>query len=195
MKKKPETVNPNTLMQSLQSTCIKAAPVHLWNPDFCGKIDMQIKTDGTWFYMGTPIARQKLVELFASVLKLEGESYFLVTPNEKVQIEVEDAPFFVTAVEKKLSTKTQEPTFVFTTSLGERVQLDAEHDLKVKQSDQGEPRPYLHIRNNLYGLLARPVFYELIHEAVVTQDEGYECFHLHSAGGVFELGKVPIVVE
>src|SRR6218665_4040164 len=68
-------------------------PVHLWNPPFCGDIDMRIAADGTWFYLGTPIGRPALGGLFASVLKREGENYFLVTPVEKVGIKVEDAPF------------------------------------------------------------------------------------------------------
>src|SRR6478735_4054678 len=69
------------------------APVHLWNPPFCGDLDMRIASDGTWFYLGTPIGRPGLVKLFASVLKREGDSYFLVTPVEKVGIRVDDAAF------------------------------------------------------------------------------------------------------
>src|SRR3954467_7879164 len=74
-------------------------PVHLWNPPFCGDLDIRIAADGTWFYMKTPIGRPGLVKLFSSVLKREGEKYFLVTPVEKVGITVDDAPF--TAVEMK----------------------------------------------------------------------------------------------
>src|SRR5438067_12615682 len=76
------------------------APVHLWNPPFCGDLDMRIAADGTWYYLKTPIGRPALVKLFASVLKREGERYFLVTPVEKVGITVDDAPFL--AVETKV---------------------------------------------------------------------------------------------
>src|SRR6201987_2197901 len=76
-------------------------PVHLWNPPYCGDIDMRIASDGTWFYQKTPIGRAALVKLFASVLKREGDKYFLVTPVEKVGIIVDDAPFL--AVEMKAS--------------------------------------------------------------------------------------------
>src|SRR5215472_12708625 len=75
-------------------------PVHLWNPPFCGDLDMRIAGDGTWFYLKTPIGRPALVKLFASVLKREGDSYFLVTPVEKCGITVDDAPFL--AVELKV---------------------------------------------------------------------------------------------
>jgi len=68
-------------------------PVHLWNPPYCGDIDMRIGSDGTWFYQKTPIGRAALVKLFASVLKREGEKHFLVTPVEKCGIAVDDAPF------------------------------------------------------------------------------------------------------
>src|SRR5712672_4674282 len=75
-------------------------PVHLWNPPDCGEIDIRIAADGTWFYLKTPIGRPALVRLFSSVLKREGEKFFLVTPVEKVGITVDDAPFL--AVEMKV---------------------------------------------------------------------------------------------
>src|SRR5436190_23349396 len=75
-------------------------PVHLWNPDFCGDIDMRIASDGTWFYMGTPIGRPALVRLFSTILKREGDKHFLVTPVEKVGIRVDDAPFMAVEMQK-----------------------------------------------------------------------------------------------
>jgi hypothetical protein len=76
-------------------------PVHLWNPAYCGEIDMRIVADGTWLYQKTPIGRPALVRLFASVLKREGDRFFLVTPVEKCGIAVDDAPFL--AVEMRIS--------------------------------------------------------------------------------------------
>ena len=88
------------LLQS-ESGGKKLPPIHLWNPDFCGDIDMEIKRNGQWFYMGTPIGRAPLVKLFSSVMRREDDDcYYLVTPVEKVRIRVEDAPFLITLVEQ-----------------------------------------------------------------------------------------------
>src|SRR5258707_8129744 len=76
-------------------------PVHLWNPPFCGDLDMRIASDGTWFYMGTPIGRPALVRLFSTILKREGDKHFLVTPVEKVGIRVDDAPFLAVEMQKE----------------------------------------------------------------------------------------------
>src|SRR5215468_9957946 len=76
-------------------------PVHLWNPPFCGDLDMRIAGDGTWFYMGTPIGRPALVRLFSTILKREGGKHFLVTPVEKVGIRVDDAPFLAVEMQKQ----------------------------------------------------------------------------------------------
>ncbi len=97
--------DPKTGLDALAGDAKRAGakgppPVHLWNPPFCGDLDMRIAADGTWFYLKTPIGRPALVKLFASVLRRDGEKYFLVTPVEKVGITVDDAPF--TAVEMKL---------------------------------------------------------------------------------------------
>ena len=73
-------------------------PVELWDPPFCGDIDLRIAADGTWFYLKTPIGRLALVKLFASVLKREDDKYFLVTPVEKCGIRVDDAPFLAVEI-------------------------------------------------------------------------------------------------
>src|SRR5215471_19248312 len=82
-------------------------PVHLWNPPFCGDLDMRIAGDGTWFYMGTPIGRAALVRLFSTILKREGDKYFLVTPVEKVGIRVDDAPFLAVEMIRENSSTTR----------------------------------------------------------------------------------------
>src|SRR5690606_24871483 len=120
-------------------------PVHLWNPPFCGDIDMRIATDGTWYYMKTPIGRPALVRLFASVLKREDERYFLVTPVEKLGIEVDDAPFL--AVEMR----DIEGTLHFRTNVDDWVACDAEHGLRFEpEAATGGLKPYLHVRRDLW---------------------------------------------
>ena len=119
-------------------------PVHLWNPDFCGDLDMRIARDGTWFYLGTPIGRPALVKLFSSILKREGDAYFLVTPVEKVGITVDDAPFVAVdfdVVDGGLS---------FVTNVEDRVTAGPDHPIRVERDPAtGEPSPYVLIRRNL----------------------------------------------
>ncbi len=132
-------------------------PVHLWDPPFCGDIDMRIARDGTWFYLGTPIGRKELVRLFAGIIRREGEAYFLVTPVEKVGITVEDAPFVAVDVERT------EGGVAFVTNVGDRVVADAAHPVRVeRESVTGEPRPYVRVRRNLEALIDRKSFYRLV---------------------------------
>src|SRR5690242_15074141 len=125
-------------------------PVHLWNPPFCGDIDMRIAADGTWFYMKTPIGRPALVKLFASVLKREADKYFLVTPVEKVGITVDDAPF--TAVEMKQEGEGAARTLAFRTNVDDWVTVGPEHALRFEQQPaNGGLKPYLHVRRELWA--------------------------------------------
>ena len=167
--------------------------MHLWDPPFCGDLDLVIKRDGTWVHEGKPIRRMAMVQLFASVLKLEEGSYFLVTPVEKVGIQVEDCPFIVTEMDS--DTENGEQILRFTTNLGESVVADADHRLEVSEDpDSGEPRPRVHIRSGLNGLLARSVFYrlvELAEPASDTSDSGKAAIGVWSAGQFFELGDSP----
>ncbi|MCG8415866.1 MAG: DUF1285 domain-containing protein [Pseudomonadales bacterium] len=148
---------------------------------------MLIKKDGTWVHEGRPIRRLAMVQLFASVLKREEDSYFLVTPVEKVGIQVEDCPFVVT--EMDVVTTNGEQQLQFTTNTGETVIADADHPLKVTTDpESGEPHPSLHIRSGLEGLLNRAVFYrlvELAEPATVSQDR----LAVRSAGESFLLGE------
>ena len=104
-------------------------PVHLWDPAYCGEIDMRIAADGTWFYQGTPIGRPALVKLFASILKREGEKYFLVTPVEKCGIAVDDAPF--TAVELQVDNSAGRQ-LCFRTNVDDWVECGAGHSLRFE---------------------------------------------------------------
>lgn len=142
------------------------APVHLWNPPFCGDIDMLVARDGSWIHEGKPIRRPAMVKLFASILKIEnGKDYFLVTPVEKVGIKVEDCPFVIT--EMDVSGSEKEQIIEFTTNTGECFQADAEHSIEVgTRSGSDEPHPTVLVRDGLKGLLSRSVFYSMVDLAV-----------------------------
>ncbi len=162
------------------------APVHLWNPDFCGDLDMRIARDGTWFYQGTPIGRPALVRLFANILKREGEKYFLVTPVEKVGLTVEDAPFV--AVDFAVAGVGKSQTLRFTTNVGDSVTAGPEHPLRVFcDPDSGEPSPYLMIRAGLEALIDRKSFYRLAEVGAHRRQDGEDWFGLWSDGAFFQM--------
>ncbi len=162
----------------------KTPPVDDWNPPFCGDIDMRIARDGTWFYEGTPIGRPGLVGLFASILKREGDAYFLVTPVEKVGITVEDAPFVAVdfdAVSEGLQ---------FRTNTGDTVIAGPEHPIRVERdATTDEPSPYILIRRNLEALIDRKSFYRLVDLAVHADIDGTRWFGIASGGTFF--GIIP----
>lgn len=136
-------------------------PVHLWNPPFCGDLDMRIARDGTWFYLGTPIGRFELVKLFSSILRKDGDSYFLVTPVEKVGITVDDVPFVAVDFETEGEGTAQE--LRFETHVGDFAVAGPEHPIRVERDAQtGEPSPYILIRANLEALIDRKSFYRLV---------------------------------
>ena len=160
-------------------------PVDRWNPPFCGDIDMEIRSDGTWFYMGTPIGRQPLVRLFSTVLRKDedGRTY-LVTPVEKVGIRVEDAPFL--AVEMDVSERGGEPVLTFRTNVGDVVEAGREHPLRfVVEGANHELKPYLLMRGRLEALVSRAVMYDLVERGEVVAIDGVPMFALRSAGEVF----------
>jgi len=136
-------------------------PLEKWNPPFCGDLDMQIKRDGTWFYEGTPIGRKELVKLFATILWREGDDYFLVTPVEKVGIQVEDAPFV--AVDFDVTGAGADQTLTFTTNVDDQAKAGPDHPIRVvRDPETGEPSPYVLIRRNLEALIDRKSFYRLV---------------------------------
>lgn len=153
-------------------------PVHLWNPPFCGDIDMEIRADGTWFYMGTPIGRPAMVRLFASVLKREDGRFFLVTPVEKVGIRVEDAPFV--AVDAEIAGD----RITFTTNVGDEVTAGPDNPIRVETAADGTPRPYVHVRRGLEALIDRKTFYRLVDAARPGADGRLA---LRSAGAAFPI--------
>jgi hypothetical protein len=126
----------------------------------CGDIGLKIGRDGTWFYEGSPIVRKPLVKLFASVLRREADGYYLVTPVEKVPIEVEDAPFLAVAMEATGEGKSQ--TLRFRTNLDDVVEAGPKHGLSFRVEPDGSFTPYVDMRDGLPARLTRPVFYELV---------------------------------
>jgi hypothetical protein len=156
------------------------APVHLWNPPFCGDLDMEIRRDGTWFYLGTPIGRAPLVKLFANILKLEEGRYYLVTPVEKVGIRVEDAPFVAVDFEVAAGAEGQEITFV--TNVGDRVTAGPAAPIRVARGADG-PVPYVMVRRGLEARIDRKSFYRLVDLGEVRGDG----FGVVSQGAFFAL--------
>jgi hypothetical protein len=165
----------------------KKPPVHTWNPDFSGDIDMRIARDGTWFYCGTPITRQPMVKLFSGVLRRDGDKFVLVTPVEKLGIIVEDAPFV--AVEMTVHGTGRDQVLTFRTNVDDEVMAGPDHPIRVEtDAASGEPSPYVHVRDRLDALIARPVFYDLVELAVEERQNGATQFGVWSAGTFFALG-------
>jgi len=163
-------------------------PVHLWNPDFCGDIDMRIARDGTWYYLGTPIGRKPMVKLFSSVLKREGDDYFLVTPVEKVGIRVDVAPFVAVALQVEGEGREQRLQFV--TNVEETLTAGTEHPIRVEEDPaSGEPAPFVMVRAGLEALIHRNVFYQLVELAEARQLDGQTWLGVWSDGQFFAIGR------
>ncbi len=150
-------------------------PVETWNPPHCGHSDMRIARDGTWYHGGTPIGRPALVQLFATVLRREPDGRFvLVTPAEKLDIDVEDAP--LVAVEVKSEGSGEDRKLLFRLATDELVIAGPGHPLRFAHDQDGSPRPYLHVRgrigNGIEALVARNAFYDLAEWALAEQAEG-----------------------
>ena len=159
------------------------APVHLWDPPYCGDLDIRIARDGTWWYLGTPIGRKELVQLFASVLKLEDGRYYLVTPVEKIGISIDDAPFV--AVDFEVADPGPAQTITFETNVGENSVAGPDNPIRVERDPEtGEPSPYVHIRSGLEALIDRKSYYRLVEIGEHEEVDGERWFGLRS-GGVF----------
>ena len=181
-----KTVKPtaDTLAAAARTATRKGPPpVHLWNPPFCGDLDMRIARDGTWWYLGTPMGRKELVRLFSSILRRDGDDYFLVTPVEKVGITVDDAPFV--AVDFERSGKGRDQVLTFETHVGDFAAAGPDHPIRVVRDPKtGEPSPYVLIRANLEALIDRKSFYRLVEVGCHERHKGEDWFGVWS-GGVF----------
>ncbi len=165
-------------------------PVHLWNPDFCGDIDMRIARDGTWYYLGTPIGRKPMVKLFSTIIRRDGDDYFLITPVEKVGIRVDDAPFV--ALTLHVEGEGERQVLRFMSNVDDEIVAGEEHPIRVMlDKDTAEPAPYLRVRGNLDALIHRNVFYQMV-ELAVPRDQDGECWlGVWSSGVFFPIGPLP----
>ncbi len=160
-------------------------PVELWNPPFCGDIDMRIAADGLWYYMNSPIGRMPLMKLFASILRYDADGkYYLITPVEKCGIRVDDAPFV--AIRMAVTGAGREQQISFETNVDDKFVLGPDHPMRVaNEADTGGLKPYVLVRRNLEGLVSRALFYDLVALGVV---EG-EWFGVWSSGVFYPMQK------
>ena len=164
-------------------------PVHLWNPPYCGEIDMRIAADGTWFYQKTPIGRAALVKLFASVLKREDDRYFLVTPVEKCGITVDEAPFLAVelAVEGAESGAGGR-ALRFRTNVDDWVTSGPDNPLRFEpEPATGGLKPFLHVRRNLWAKVTRALFYDLVELGEERDVDGVRMFGVVSGAAFFAM--------
>ena len=162
-------------------------PVHLWNPPFCGDLDIRIAADGTWFYMGTPIGRPALVRLFSTILKREDGKHFLVTPVEKVGIRVDDAPFL--AVEMRKERDDRGALLRFRTNVDDWVSCDGTHRLRFEAGAADGLMPYLHVRADLWAKLTRALYYDLVDIGEERMIDGQRMFGIESGGEFFPMAN------
>lgn len=172
-------------------------PVDRWNPPFCGDIDMKIDADGTWYYQKTPIGRPALVRLFASILKREGDRYFLVTPVEKVGLVVVDAPFLAVELEVERGPRGQGDQILrFRTNVDEWVEAGPGHALKfVSELETGGLKPYLHVRRDLWAKVTRALFYDLVELGEERELGGRTMFGVASHGAFYTMAEASALRE
>jgi len=163
----------------------KLPPVDQWTPDNEGESEMRIAADGVWYHQGSKIERPAMVRAFSTLLRKEQDgSYALVTPFQKLQIEVEDAPFVAVEVESENSGK--ERTMAFRLNTDHLVMAGADNVIRFPRGEE-KPQPYLHVRGGLHAVLARPVYYQLAQYAL---DDDLQPFGLWSNGAFFPI-EVP----
>ncbi len=164
-------------------------PVHLWNPPFCGDLDMRIASDGTWYYMGSPIGRKPLVRLFSTVLRHDEDGkYYLVTPVEKVGIRVDDAPFL--AVLMDVEGENQQQVISFTTNVGDEFIVDHDHPLRFETEQVTDGlKPYVLVRGRLEALIGRAVLYDLVELGCEHEVDGELSFGVWSNGEFYAMAK------
>lgn len=181
-------LDPDSLARAIQSgDDRRLPPVHLWNPDCMQDIGMRIGRDGRWYYQGSVIDRIGMVRLFSSILRRDGEAFFLVTPAEKVLVQVDLAPFI--AVNIEYVDEADGPAVAFQTNMGDVVIVDTDHPLWVEEDETG-PLPFVRVRGRLDALLSRSVFYELAESAASRYIDGEEVLGVSSRGRFWTLGPV-----
>ena len=185
-----EPVDVSNLLAQIPKADKGLPPVHLWDTAFCGDIDMRIARDGTWYYMGTPIGRKPMVKLFSTIIRRDGDDYFLITPVEKVGIQVDDAPFVAVALD--VQGQGEQQVLRFTTNVYELIEAGREHPLRVEIDPvTQEPSPYLRVRRNLDALIHRNVFYQLVELAQSRPIDGQLWLGVWSDGEFFPIAPDP----
>ena len=169
----------NELLKQVGSTSLP--PVESWQPEREGQIDIRIKADGTWLHDGTEIRRKSIARVFSTILRREDDTYYLVTPIEKLRIRVDDVPFV--AVDMEASGSGREQQVLFKTNMDDVVLLDDAHALTIEKSDSG-PRPYVEVRNGLSARILSEVFYRL---ADLVENPEAETMYLWSGGSRFSV--------
>lgn len=164
-------------------------PVHLWNPPFCGDIDMRIAADGTWYYMNSPIGRKPLVRLFSTILRHDEDGkHYLVTPVERCGVEVEDAPFL--AVELMVEGEARDQRLRFRTNVDDEVTVDNEHPMRFETEEGTDGlKPYVLVRDRLEALVNRAIFYDLVAAGRVEPVDGEEWFGVWSSGRFWPMAR------
>lgn len=184
--------DPSTSLRGLAEIAGKSTtnpPVDLWNPPFCGNLDMRIAADGTWFYLNSPIGRKPLVKLFSSILRRDEDgNYYLVTPVEKCGITVDDAPLVVVRMQVDGSGRQQVIRFV--THVDDEIIVDPAHPLRfAHEQGTGGLKPYVLVRGRLEALVNRPIFYDLVAKGVVEPVEGEDWYGVWSSGQFWPMAR------
>lgn len=163
-------------------------PVHQWEPELCGDIDIRIARDGRWYYMGTPVNRPEMVRLFSTVLRHDADGYYLVTPVEKLKIHVDDAPYLAVSMDR--AGEGEDQVLSFRTQTDDLVIADEDHPIWIVEDEKTDaPSPYLLVRDRLEALIARPVYYELVELADIMTVDGKDVAGVWSNGIFFPLGS------
>jgi len=183
-------INTTSLFQSILEAQKnnELPPVEKWNPPLCKNVDMKIARDGKWFFKNSPIGREKMVKLFSTVIRYDDDGYYyLVTPVEKIKLQVEDKPFVIKTFNKEVIDGKE--VYLFQTNVDDIVTLNNENPLRVEiDKKTQEPSPYILVRKNLEALISRNVFYQLVEEAKLNSKT--QELEINSGGDIFALGKV-----
>ncbi len=174
-------------LQQMAQKDAKLPPVENWNPDYCGEMDLLIKANGDWIHQGSIIKRASLRRLFSTILKREDDHYYLVTPVEKVLIQVEWQPFVITQYET--IEHQGHSTYLFTDNCDNQILLSKAEQM-IESPYQGQSLPCIQVRRNLYAAFNRSCYYQLIEEATIIEKDQRLIPSIYSAGQSFALGEV-----
>ena len=185
-----DNISPNSLFNNINGEDLP--DVHLWDPPYCGEIDIRIHRNGQWSYNNSLFTRSSLVKLFSKVLKREADEYFLVTPVEKVKIVVDAEVFTTINVQQSVEPDNQQTILTFQTNLDEYIVVNKKHPVIVTEDKNGHPYPILHVRNNLFALISRSDFYQLVEWSINIADNSAQpltdCY-IESSGCNFKIGS------